>query len=269
MGKKHNKLSGPFVLGLAGPAGSGKTVVASALAPTAQVIQAEAEFWTKLSFALPIQRMVTARQKIAGTNLFSRQCFEIHNTLADLFRGSLSYDELVDLTYEIVNLPCDLEGKPRSFMQYVGTELCRGIDADVWVKWMSRKILEEHLHFDAEQRRSAESDPDYIWKDFCVVIDDVRFPNECFFVTTVTNSALVRFDVSSSVAAERIAARDGVALSPSQAGHASESGLQGVPEDLYDATIDTNDLTVKDQVKATKKIIQLKRFGSIYGSLQK
>jgi hypothetical protein len=258
----------PFVLGLAGSAGSGKTAVANALAPSGQVVDESNKFWTKLSFALPIHRIVAARQKIQGVDAFSRQCYEIHNTLNDVFRGALTYDELVDLTYEVVALTCQPEGKPRSFMQYVGTELCRDINPDVWVQWMDRKISEEFRFFTIEQERSEETDPDYIWKDFCVAIDDVRFANECYYVSTLHNSCLLRFEVSSTLAAKRIATRDGAPITFEQTNHASELGLKEVPDDVFDAIIDTNDLSLKEQVTIVQDIIKKKRVGSIYGALK-
>lgn len=252
----------PILLGLAGNAGSGKTVVANALSPPAQVVTEDnLIIWTKLSFADPIRRMATAKQKIKGDHAWSRQCYEIHEVISDLFRSNLTYDEVVDLVYEVANLPIEDESqKPRTFMQYVGTDMFRKIDSDIWVKAMKRSI----------QRSFSllKKETDFVG----IVIDDCRFINECNYFKSQSQGILIRFDVSPEVAQERLIARDKKYISPEEMSHISEQELKLVPNDQFDAIINTDNLSLKEQVAQTKQVINtILGIGDmgIYGALKR
>lgn len=236
----------PIVVGLAGKAGSGKSTVANAIAPIGQVLDENTNImWTHLYYAIPLYRMATTRQKIEGMGAASRQSYEIHDVLRELFGTRLDYEELVDLVYEVMATPCEPDGvKPRSFMQQVGTRVCRGIDEHVFVRWMKHKIAMECRIYDY---------PETVQQG--IVISDARFYDECELIKSYANSKLIRLDVSPTVAAARIAQRDQTAPDPEMSKHISENSLLSVPDDWYDAIIDTDGLSVKEQILAVKNII--------------
>jgi hypothetical protein len=260
----------PIYLGLAGGAATGKTTTADGLAPMAQFMSLDDEdpvFWTHLFFAMPLYRMAAIRQKVVGVDAFDRQCYELHEALNDLFKGYITYEETVDTVFELASMECPQEGKPRTFLQKAGTEICRTFDPDCFPKWIERKTREEFGQFTVEWEKlnetrllqwdptSLDPKPEYKSRHFGVVISDTRFKNECAFIKKQTNGFLVKFTVRPEVAQERLYNRDGVYMTDEQLNHASEKGLLEVPDDWFDAIIDTSDMTKKEQIQATKEIV--------------
>lgn len=251
-------LTPPVIVGLMGAALTGKTSTAEALAPKARVGTFETAVafeWDHLSFALPLYRMARARQTIQGHMAFSRQCYEIHETLLEVFPRSLGYDEFVELVLEICELPIDVEGvKPRTFLQKVGTELCRAIDPLCWVHWMDRKVKERTRAHALEV--ATHDDPDTLPPELGIVISDVRFANEAHWVKAQPRGVLVKLTASPAVLQDRSLARDGRILDAAQQAHASEQDMYTLPENLFDAVIDTSPLTVKQQVAAVLAAVE-------------
>lgn len=273
----------PIVLGLKGGYCTGKTTTADGIAPAARMVgdRRDPIVWDHLYFALPLYRMATARQSIEGDDAYDRMLYDIHNTLLDVFAnnplyGAPKYDDLVQMAYEIVEYPCPKEGKPRSFLQHVGTEIVRAYDDDAWVKWMSRKIKEEHRRFMWENRKlelccphapvredetipatceGPQYDLDNAGSMYGVVISDCRFENEAKFVAEHPNGILVNLVVDPEVAHERQVRRDGYTMNGDQKNHRSEQELNGIPEDWYTKTIDTTYLTPADQIEAIKQLV--------------
>ena len=255
----------PIVLGLVGGIATGKTSAADGLAPMAagdrnpdtgeEIKNTNPISWTHLYFSIPLYRMATARQKITGDDATDRMYYEVHDALVDLFKGYITYEETVEAVYDIVHMDCPREGKPRQFLQYVGTEICRNFDFDCFVKWMNRKIKEEHVRFEQEQDRKEElhelANPDeaFYRKHFGVVISDIRFKNECEFVRKQPNGVLVRLTAHPEVVMERVAKRDGALLASSEKVHASEKALKDLPEEWFDAVIDTSDITPLEKLQ--------------------
>ncbi len=68
----------------------------------------------------------------------------LHNTIPDLYTGNFLKEE----------------GKPRRLLQYMGTDVCRKYDPDIWVKLLKREM----------------GGGDY-------AVDDFRFPNEKVGIT--------------------------------------------------------------------------------------
>lgn len=236
----------PILLGIGGEAGTGKTSIANVLAPQGRVLDDKASIqWSHLFFAIPLYRMAAARQKIRGEDAFDRQCYELHEILTDLFKGYITYDEQVDFVYELAMIPVPHDGKPRKFLQDAGT-MCRGFDPDVFVKWVDRKAREEHQLFLHEQERLEESDPDYIPKVHGVVVSDVRYLNECEMFRNHVNGVSVKLIAEPEITAARLEHRDGEGLKPEESKHSSETALRTIPDDMFDAIIDTSYLTLKD-----------------------
>lgn len=256
----------PLVLGICGEAGSGKTTTATKIAiPVAMhVIGGDSPstppplyHWEHLYFALPLYRMATARQNIIGDDAFSRQCYEIHDTLLEVFGRSLDYDELVDTVYEIAELPCEPEGKPREFLQLVGTDICRTLDEHCWVKWMKYKILSDYRAFGREQQRAEElwdlesPDKPFTSPRWGVVVSDVRFPDEAEMVTDQPNGLMVRLTCDPAVRLDRLRNRDGEDQVTNTA-HISENSIDLIPN--FDLVLDTTHITLNEQ---TEQILAL------------
>ena len=280
----------PIVVGLAGQAGSGKTVTAVSLAPTAQVMtnscrcthdvsshnQREDDtscketdcgcahlsyegsiYWTHLFFALPIYRIVTARQKITGDNARNRILYEIHEAIVDLFGRSpiyssiKNYDDLIELVRYVASIPCEPAGeKARTFMQEFGS-LCREYGEDVFVNWIRRKTQEEYREF------TKEYPPDkYPGLRLGVVLSDIRYPNEAQSVIDQPNGILYKFTATPEVLKSRLIDRDGKPLSSEQSSHASENSLGSIPDDKFNAIIDTSEFTVQQQAAHVKKLVR-------------
>jgi len=106
------------------------------------------------------------------------------------------------------------ERDPGRRAQLLGTEVGRALDPEVWIRY-----LLEHL----------PPGP--------VVVDDVRFVNECEALR-VAGFILVRLTAPPDVLAARLAARAAERRDPS---HASERGLEGIPDDYWDAVWDTSE----------------------------
>lgn len=258
------------VVGFAGEAATGKTSTADALVPGAssQLFRDEGSSffglgynWTHLSFALPLYQMASARRDIEGHMSRDRQLYEIHRTLLDTWDSPLfggpSYDQLVEMAYQIQEFPITTEGKPRDFFQYVGTDLCRAFDRDCWVRWMRKKIDQEHRDFILQRRLDGhgldEEDEDPL---FGVIISDVRYQNEAEFIKRFKNSRMIRFTARPEVIQERLLERDGRLMTREQNGHETETSVRDIDKKLFDATIDTSDLTLEEQVNRVRELIQ-------------
>lgn len=247
---------------------TGKTSAANALAPHARSTNFDDEeqdpiHWEHLYFALPVYRMAAARQKIVGMDAIDRQYYEIHDALVDLFKGYITYEETVDTVYEIVHMDCPPEGtKPRQFLQYVATDICRKFDPDCFVKWMNRKVNEEFVTFEAEQNRLEEIhditnlDDPFFRKTFGVVLSDLRFPNECEFVYSHPNGVLIRLEARPEVVLERCKDRDGFSPDSAMQQHRSEQAIADVPEEWFSGTIDTSDLLPQEKIQHIYKILR-------------
>ena len=113
----------------------------------------------------------------------------------------------------------------RSGAQYIGTDLCRAYDPNWWVKQMKRRVnsaggIYQHL-----------------------IIDDMRFENEHDYCDNA-GFLLVRIDVSRETQLTRGA-------QPDMLDHASETGLDGYPEWMWDLWI-PEATTVEERVGLVK-----------------
>jgi len=278
----------PLIVGLAGQAGSGKTVTADNLSPIGQVVTNTCIcghetiehldgigaspscalcdckgihydgliLWTHLFFALPIYRIVTARQKIIGDNSHNRILYEVHEAIVDLFgRTPLysaikSYDDLIALVKYVSTIPCEPEGeKPRTFMQEFGS-LCREYDEDVFVKWIQRKIQEENRSFNKEYPEEQ-----YPGLRLGVVLSDVRYENEARMILSHPNGALYKLVATPEVIQARLYDRDGKILTAEQASHASENGLKGLADTEFTKIVDTSLFTVGQQAQCIRDLV--------------
>src|SRR5690606_27862481 len=106
------------------------------------------------------------------------------------------------------------ERDPGRRAQLLGTDVGRALDQEVWIRY-----LLTHL------------------PDGPVAVDDVRFVNECEALRAA-GFRLVRLTAPPEVLAARLSARSGERRDP---GHASERGLEGIPDDYWDTVFDTSE----------------------------
>lgn len=260
--------SAPIILGLTGSIASGKTVTAQALAPTARVLPPEFDVdgfrtvhWDALSYALPLHEMATIRRNIEGDGARDRQLYEIHTTLLDVFGasplyGAPPYDRLVEMVHQIADYPISQSGKPRKFLQYVGTEIIRAYNEDTWVTWMDRKIRTEFNLFLSTRHEDSE-------QPFGVIIDDVRMHNEAEYVKEAPNGLLVKLWARPDVIAERVYDRDGAWVTDDVTRHESEVQSASIPDEWCTAIVDTSDMSVEVQVATIREIVVSRLGGGV------
>lgn len=255
-----------IVLGLSGKALTGKTSVADVLRPpfiTDQNIVYDNVQWYKADFAAPMYELAAIRQKIEGQDAHDRMLYEIHKVLVDLFGssplyGAPPYDELVDLVYEIALVHCEKEGKPRAFLQYIGTDLMRSRYPDVWVNYAIRRIEREYRAWINLEDIKFDQGTKGMSTHFGAVIGDLRFKNEANWVKDQSNGFLVRYTCDPRERQERSERRDGTYVPLEQLSHASENDLDDFPESAFDLILDTTNLSIEEQVTFTLKALKEK-----------
>lgn len=271
----------PVVLGLTGEALTGKTITAKTIAPAARTVtDDERVWWTRLYFAMPLYEMATIKTMVEGDDSLDRVMYGIHAVLQDVWPSPLyggpPYDELVEMVYDIASYPMpSSDMKPRRFLQWLGTDLCRTHDPDCWVNWMKRSIQKEYslwrtehantlpISYSLDDVDNGDEGSDRIdkWQQeleervFGVVIDDLRFPNEAEMIKGLPNGLLVKFTGSREVRARRALERDGRTMTEAEMSHASEASVNQIPEELFDVIIDTSNLTIEEQVSSTLAVV--------------
>jgi len=160
----------------------------------------------RCSLAAPIKRIITECPK---------DSYERHQHLlrwaAELFPGRMLLQ--ARFATEAAKVLAT-ERDPGRRAQLIGTDVGRALDQEVWIRY-----LLEHL----------PPGP--------VVVDDVRFVNECEALRAA-GFRLVRLTAPPDVLAARLAARAAERRDPS---HPSEHGLEGLPDDYWDAVWDTSE----------------------------
>lgn len=106
------------------------------------------------------------------------------------------------------------ERDPGRRAQLLGTDVGRALDPTVWIRYLLNRL-----------------------PDGPVVVDDVRFADECEALRQA-GFVLIRLTAPPDVLAARLAARPGERRDP---GHASERGLEGLPEEYFDTVWDTSE----------------------------
>lgn len=255
----------PIVLGIAGESATGKSTVADALAPQAQItgLGAQKIKWSHLFYAMPLYELAAIRRTTEGTLARDRQQYQIHNVLVDLFGksplfGAPRYDDLIIMVKQICDMQFPLDGeKPREFFQKVG-DLCKSEKQDVFVSWMMWKINEEYSRFMAEAPKPdyEDDEPDAKESYFGVVISDIRYEREAQLVKAHNNGILLRLEADDEVRAARQANRDGFVMAPEHKGHNSETSLEQIPRDWYDEIIDTTELSIKEVVARSIGLVE-------------
>lgn len=237
----------PIILGLAGKAATGKTSVAEAIVPKAQInVEHEDMIWDHIFFALPLYEMATIRHSIKGLRERDRQLYSLHSVVYDLFGGTPignvpPYEDLIALVSGIYSMKIEPEDtKPRSFLQKTG-DICRALDEDCFAKWA---IMKSKSLFNNYIRGNDDIKP------FCVIVSDVRFVNEAEHILAQPNGILVCYEASDEVRDARILGRDGRYMTDEQKNHKSEKQIDLV-RDLASAIINTDNMSIQEQTKQT------------------
>jgi len=162
--------------------------------------------FTRMSLATPIKRIIAE----APADSYERYQFLL-GWGRELFPGRLV---LATRFASEATRVLSTERDPGRRAQLIGTDVGRALDQEVWIRY-----LLEHL----------PSGP--------VAVDDVRFRNECEQLRAA-GFVIVRLTAPPDVLAARLATRAAERRDP---GHASERGLEGIPDDYWDAVWDTSE----------------------------
>ena len=186
-------------IAFAGPRGTGKTTLAEYLVGR--------HGFTRRSLAAPIKRIITE---------CPNDSYERHRYLM-AWAEELYPEASLTIKSKFASRAAVLfrdERDPGRRAQLLGTDVGRALDQEVWIRY-----LLTHL------------------PDGPVVVDDVRFRNECEALRQA-GFVLIRLTAPPDVLATRLAARPGERRDPS---HPSEHGLEGLPDDYWDAVWDTSE----------------------------
>jgi len=246
----------PIILGLSGKAVTGKTSVAENIVPKAQLnkVLNNNIAWDHIFFALPLYELASIRKNILGVRQQDRQLFGIHEIVYDIFGsnalGSIpDYNDFIKLVKDIYNLPIEPEGiKPRSFLQKAG-DLCRFYDESCFSKWgilKANRIARDYM----KTEEFLDNDT-----PMCIIISDVRFKNEAEAILKQPNGLVICYEASDHIRQERMMKRDGFLMSDEQMNHRSEQEIDLI-KSMASAIINTDNLSIKDQVNETIKFVQ-------------
>jgi dephospho-CoA kinase len=233
----------PVFIGLCGPAGSGKTSTANRLIPpvTENTLgEYPTNVWYHTWFAFPLYMMASAKRDIQGMDEKNRKLYAIHEVVNDLVMKRCSFDDMIELIYDIYAMPLDNTDKPRSFLQNAG-DLCRQRYEDCFADYVKYRILSNYRNI-AKDYIAEDYDP----PKYYALISDVRMPNEAKMIKQQENGILIKLTATPEILKERLYERDGVLLNPSQAEHNSENSFSQIPEDWFDAIIDTTNKTLNE-----------------------
>ncbi len=162
--------------------------------------------FVRMSLAAPIKRIIAE----CPQDNYKRHQYLLQ-WARELFSGSLFLQ--ARFTTEAARALA-AERDPGRQAQLLGTEIGRALDPKVWIRY-----LLEHL------------------PDGSVAVDDVRFANECEALRQA-GFVLIRLTAPPDVLAARLAARAAERRDPD---HASERGLEGMPDDYWNAVWDTSE----------------------------
>lgn len=233
----------PIIVGLSGLAGSGKTSTASAIismVPNGKIVQ-----WDHIYHAMPLYEFASIKTKTIGDNAESRQLHLIHDLLKELFHSKISYEDMVELAYDIYAMPIEEEGKPRSFLQALGT-LLRSYDVDCFSHWVTIRA------YQVFRKWRSTCTEDELDNPFIVLVSDLRMLNEIENIRRTPNGLVLRFEASESTRNERLFARDKKYMTADQLSHETE--MESTSEQFLsqvDQTINTDDLDIEEQAALT------------------
>lgn len=259
---KYLSTDHPVYIGFTGEAGSGKTSTAKQIVPSIRNSlygdlgkpknHDEIDiYWDHFWLSAPLYEIHAVRTQIVGEDVKDRTLYALHRIADAVMMDSIPYDDLIELVYDTYSFPfLDPEGmKPRSFLQQVG-DLYLGLNPDCFANHIKHKIFKAWQSITLEYERMDLHHPLYL-----AIISDVRKPNEAKMIKDRTQHCLIKFVADEDTRRERLYDRDGTVLTASQSAHPTETSIAKIPEEWYDAIVDTTKLTLEEQVETVKEIV--------------
>lgn len=250
----------PIVLGFGGEACTGKTSTAQMLAPAARVAMQGSTpntvTWEHIAFSMPLYELASIRRKTEGDRSYDRMAYAIHDVLVDVFGypayGAPNYIDLTTMVHEVCSFPFNPEEeKPRVFLQWLG-DCIRELMPTGFTSWMQRKVNSNYAYFRSDWMEASADDD---LPPFVVVISDVRAGTDYDFIRKQPNGILVKLTASENVRRQRAVDRDGRMMSESESQHSTETFARQSSDDDYDLVIDTDGISVIDQVELVRKLV--------------
>jgi len=260
---KSLSLEHPVYIGFAGEAGSGKTSTANKIVPkVTQVLYGDfhnqedkpSVFWDHYWLSAPLYETHAIRTQITGDDIEDvndRMLYALHKVANDVMMERIKYEDLVELVYDLFSFPLidPPDVKPRSFLQQVG-DLFLKHDPDCFAEFVKHKIYRSWQSLQLEHERLDIQPPLYL-----AVISDVRRLSEAKMIKDRPQHFLIKFVADETTRRERLYDRDGMVLSDSQKAHHTETSIAKIPEEWYDAIVDTTSMTLDEQAEAVREIV--------------
>lgn len=245
--------SEPVIVAFAGNAGAGKTSTANMIVPKGSIMADRPEMlWDHTFFAKPIYDMITAKTRIEGSDAEDRILYGLHDVVYDLLQRRCSYEDLIELVYDLYHIPCEFqadEDKPRLFMQTSG-DYCRALYVDCFADYAIKDIT-SRFHYIAQEYENNEEDPPLSFS----IISDLRMRNEFDIVRRQPNNIIIKFAAGEDELDRRLFERSGRSLAPQEKKHISEAELASISDEEFDIIVDTTTLTLQDQASMVREAI--------------
>lgn len=229
----------PIIVAFAGEAGVGKTSTANAIVPNARWYSVDnpdtAIVWDHTYFSAPLYELVSIKSTIQGINTADRLLYAIHDVVYPMLRGYCSYDDLIELVYDIWHMQIvrDENDKPRDFFQQCGDKF-RGLYLNCFADQAIRTIKSGHIEVKRDFNNADFEAPLYIG-----IISDLRMRNEYEAIRRQPNSIVIKLDAPDDVRRQRMIERGSRPLNETQKEHISEAELRTFSDDEFDLIIDT------------------------------
>jgi len=197
-------------IAIAGKAGSGKSTAANYLVE---------QGFQKRALADKLKELCSLHREIHDNfEMDWSEHPELMRHVSDLFPefSLASRWGVTSELWEVFASRTPVEGKDRSILQYVGTDIIRGYKDTAWVEYLIR---------------TTDCD-DYI------VVDDVRFKDE-FYMLKEAGWTMVFCAVPDDVRASRLEAAYGRPLTEEEVNHPSERDLDDLPACEWDWILNT------------------------------
>lgn len=193
-------MEGITKIGIAGATGSGKTTAANYLMD---------QGYTVLGFATPLYELGGIHQQPRDQWYF----FLMEWTVDNLRPMGYQVEDRIwfaDKAHEVMEKVPVQNGKNRTLLQLLGTEVGRKLDENLWTNIFERKVID-------------------LGPEAKIINDNLRFPNEMDSLERL-NFVTVYIDVDPEVRASRYEIEYGVKPTPEQLSHASEAHLDEIKE---------------------------------------
>lgn len=266
----------PIYLGISGRAGTGKSIIAGAIAPFAKFgitlitdDDPAPMHWDHYSFSAPLYSLASMKNKVNGWRAEDRVKYEILNLLLKVFGdnpmvGAIPYNDLNMLVHEIYQFQITSEGKPRDFLEKYGDRF-RSLDDKCLIRFLKKAIDERILLFNKEieydRNTFKEMRPDELVdalepRHYGALIVDVRTEDEARWILEHENGLLVKLVADDPVRKSRVIDRDGGSIGFMDRSDL-ETSVDRIPRDWFTAIIDTSEEKETEQGAAPEGVKEI------------